>query len=360
VLADDPDLAARGFTAEELLATAAQNLGEGVEALLPPEGRFLVNVARMVRRRLANEPEGETTPSIFIFWQGDEPPREADVDEPLLRQGHKAFESHIWLLGEVATGAKGVRLDPWEDASAFEEAAVLSVDQKPALVFNPVGTILEFFPEGLAAPDSGRLVSLEESGLTLDHIFEAIESAHGRFLATPGMQPPGFKLWRNAREYRPGDTVEHRVQGILHVSLQTQYPLCDLRFEQPGATGRVDLEVYVPQGGTKQALALLELKVLKSCDSTGDPVSQSEVDNHIKDGVEQAASYSDERGFPSSAVCCFDMRKTHTGPTCFSHVLELAKQHAVHLRVWPIFNAARAYRPHFLSGAILGESPVGA
>lgn len=174
------------------------------------------------------------------------------------------------------------------------------------------------------------------------------------------MPPVALRLWTSAGNYHVADKAEDRVQAMLYITLMRVHPNCDVRFEQPGKTGRVDLEVYARgQGGTGQ-LALLELKVLRSCGSRGASVSTAEVDAHIKNGVEQAASYGKERGFPSRALCCFDMRKTHTGASCFENVLDLAREHDVRLRVWPIFNAISKVRGCLLSREQFGESPAAA
>jgi hypothetical protein len=111
-------------------------------------------------------------------------------------------------------------------------------------------------------------------------------------------------------------------------------------------SGRLDLEIEEPlmQAGEFVRHAILELKVLRSFGSTGSSVSKTEIRKIVKEGVEQAASYREERDAHASALCCFDMRTKSTRKKCFHGIQASAKKRDVKLRVWPIFASAKEFR----------------
>jgi len=219
----------------------------------------------------------------------------------------------------------------------------------PAVVFDPRPDELEvlYFPDGISSTDSAQPVVLDVDSIELNDLFDRIDFLNERYLASPGKDP---QLWETQTKWWPIEHAEKRIQETLDVGLQMAYPTCDVRAEQPGALGRVDIEVYVPisgAGGKKTPGAVLELKVLRSCGSTGAPWSAQHTKSWIYDGVVQAASYRDERSFPETALCCFEMRKAHDGEACFAHVVTVAADRSVVLRVWPVFNTTSSFRKYY-------------
>jgi hypothetical protein len=347
----------RGFADAELLVTVVENLGAGIDDKLPPVGRFLLNVTRAVRRRLHSAPGTDTSPAFFFFLAGSLAPPEATRFEPLLHTGARPMASQLWFVGEVATNARGVAIDPWDDADAHNFATqTLGVGDWPAVVFDPrpASAAVWFYPLGLANGDATE-IPLDVSSLRLADIVAKVTEVHRRFLATPGAHPSGSKLWAKASAYWPVENAEKRVQSTLLVGLQMAFPTCDVREEREGVTGRIDLEIHAPLHGAdghKAPAALLELKVLRSFRSTGSTVSAQDTSQAIREGVIQAASYRDERGFPEAALCCFDMRSPPDEKGCFSHVRHLASRRKILLKSWPIFNRAKLYRDYLNAPSI--------
>lgn len=358
MLPEEEELADAGFGDAELRETADANLGVGVGAELPPAGRFLLGVTRLLRQRILTDAEGESVPAIFFFLADHSHPDEAVDFEPMLHHGIAEVGSRLWFVGEVATNARGVPCRPWTDAAAFNLAAQLGVHHWAAVAFDPRANpaMVTFYPRGVANGNSARTVPLDVANLKLQHIFEVLDVAHAHFLASPrGHRNGGIKIWQDASKFWPVDDAEKQIQKIVHVGLQMAFPTCDVRPEQEGTTGRPDLEIHVPSGsrrGPKAARAMLELKVLRSFGSTGDSVSQRKTQEWIEDGVVQAASYRDEHDFPEAALCCFDMRKRPSGEACLDKVRSLAQSRSVECRQWPIFRDAKTYRKHLNVAAV--------
>ena len=171
---------------------------------------------------------------------------------------------------------------------------------------------------------------------------------HKSLLVTPSVQLSNLKLWRTQSKHLPVARAEKRIQDYLHLALAVEFPSCVIRREQSQATGRLDLEIEEPvtgQAGLVVRHALLELKVLRSYRGRGTSVSEKNGDA-IADGVRQAGAYRKERGTRTSALCCFDMRKSKDGEQCFLHVVGLARYWKVTLKLWPLFASSKAYREH--------------
>ena len=344
---EDAGLDGLGFNDADLVQTLTENLGVGIDYKLAPADRFALNVARLLRTRLFEAADSETRPCVFFFVGANEVPESADRYEPLLHNGVVVVESCLRFVGETATNARGVTVSDWQDGPAFRMAIEdLAVGGWPAMVFDPrpEATRTRYYPDGVAASDTSREVPLQVSAIDLQDVFEEIDRAHVKQLGSPMTRP---KLWEDASKHWPRQDAENRIQEALEMWLQGRYLTCDVRAEQPGASGRLDLEIYVPIGapnGPKTPGALLELKVLRSYGEKGGRYTEEYTREWIKSGVVQAASYRDDRSFPEAALCCFDMRVELEGVACFAHVADEAEQREVALRLWPIFTTATAYR----------------
>lgn len=174
-----------------------------------------------------------------------------------------------------------------------------------------------------------------------------IDRVHQEFLVTPSVQSPVGKLWEKASDYWVSKDAERLVQRELHIGLTMAFSGCRVRAEQSQATGRIDLEIEEADPADSSTVtrhALLELKVLRTCGSTGGQVSDRETRARVKEGVGQAATYRDERGTRESALCCFDMRRPPAVKACTPTITKLADKLSVKIRMWLIYPSARAYR----------------
>jgi hypothetical protein len=181
----------------------------------------------------------------------------------------------------------------------------------------------------------------------LDEILAVIDKVHATKLAAPNMQSRFLKLWKTPTKFIPQKDAELLVQEYLDTALIGAFPTCTIRTEQPQPTGRLDIEIEEAnpaQPGYFVRHALLELKVLRSFGSTGNPITETEIKTWVEEGVNQAHAYRVDRGTKASALCCFDMRKSFLEFDCFDHVKEKAANCAVVLRAWPIYSTLKAYR----------------
>lgn len=337
-----------GWEDAELLATAWENVGVGADEGLPDEVRFVANVTRLVRVRLAEAEADEQAPAVFFLH----PRGPADVSlrrEPLFHNGMVPLGGAFWFVSPVVTNAHAYDLDDWDDAAAFDLAEnMLGVGGSTAVVFDPRPTTpqLYLYPRGLAEPEHVMSLRLDASDVTLNDVLSVVDHVHAQFLVTPGVQDAPGKLWKNQRKYVPVPRAESVVQMYLRIGLQSAFPSCVVRREQHGVSGRTDLEIEEPIPGHKGALApkaILELKVLRSYGSNGTSVSNTQIKQWVEDGVVQVIAYKKERGAHEAALCCFDMRKAPSGDACFSHVRTLANGE-IELRLWYLFNSAKAYQ----------------
>ncbi len=126
-----------------------------------------------------------------------------------------------------------------------------------------------------------------------------------------------------------------------------EHSSCIVRHEQSIVSGRLDLEIEESDPLDRSQItrhAVLELKVLRSFRSSGAAVRPNETLDWVLAGVKQAASYRREKGARAAALCCFDMRREHSGEQCFNHVRELAVDLETDLTHWFIFSTSERYR----------------
>lgn len=71
----------------------------------------------------------------------------------------------------------------------------------------------------------------------------AITTTHSMKMVTPDAQPKSLKMWSNRDKWWPFKDAEDRVQSYLEVALNTAFPTCTIRAEQPTPEGRLDIEI---------------------------------------------------------------------------------------------------------------------
>jgi hypothetical protein len=341
-----------GWPDQNLLATAHAHFGEGADSDLPEWLRFLIGVVRIIgnRRRQATEPE--QTPAVF-FLAPTGPASLAATElrsEPLLDNGLSELGGQLWFVGPVPHNGLALALPEWpSDAELFDRIeGELAIGDLPAVLFDPRPDPpqLRHYPAGLADRDRVVVIATAGQPIDLDRVLEVLDVAHRAHLEKPRSHPEPARLWQNGAKHRPKSDAEARIQFILRIALQAAFPATVVREEQPQTSGRLDLEIdeAVPPAGTFIRHALLELKVLRSYTNTGSIVSASTAAEAIEEGLRQAIAYRDERGTLASALCCFDMRKAHSGESCFEPVAQHASEQKVALRVWPLYGTVDQFR----------------
>ena len=339
----------------DLRATAISAAGTGADAGVPDAVRFKSAIAKLVRRRLAicEGVSEDSGPCIFLLMPS--PPNEADAPPakrvPCLDNGMHELGSRVWFV--CASGASGhwVSADFEDDDALFAYVTdTLAMGQTAAILYDPKhpNPHIRHYPSGLSDLEDFAEVSVATVPITVDSVTAAIESTHAEMMVTPDAQPDTLALWTKPTKFWPYKEAEKRAQGYLQIALNTAFPTCTIRAEQPGPAGRLDIEIVEndPIERTKISQhGILELKVLRSFGSTGTKVYKKENAEAVKSGVEQAAAYRDEKKAPWGVLVCFDMQAEDGGNgACFKHVKKLAQTLDVHLRRWFLFNSSRAFR----------------
>jgi hypothetical protein len=342
------------WTTAELAETARSAAGMGADVWLPTARRFVSSVAKLIRRRRAEDSGGSDPKRPAVFLLHPTPPEPAHVYAPkrvpMLDNGLTTVNGRVWYVSEVSASGHCIDFDVVEDQDVFLLVTEsLGLGSIPAIVFDPrpQSPEVRFYPKGLGEPDCYERVPLEDGDVTLDRIFEVVDNVHHARLVTPEAQPTAGKLWRNQRKRWPVENAEDVVQFYLGVGLSAAFPTCTVRLEQPMPEGRLDIEIEQsdpldPSKVTRHAV--LELKVLRSFGETGTPVSDNKTLEWIESGVKQAFAYREGKGIKASALCCFDMRGDDTGESCFEHVRELATSLCVTLKRWYLYSTSKQYR----------------
>jgi hypothetical protein len=338
-----------GWADEDLRQTANNNFGLGTEAGLPEPIRFLVGVARTIRNRHQEADLGsEDTPAVFFL----EPKGPAGLDladlksQPMLDNGRAQLGGSFWFVGPQVYGALGLAVSDWsDDGNIFGMAIEMELGSIPAVFFDPRGKKpkLRHYPSGLANADDVTVSSFVGEKMDLERVIEIVDEATRTHLDAP---TGGAELWKDSRRHRPSEKAERNIQFALKVALHHALPTAVIREEQPHMVGRLDLEIEEPlmEEGKSVRHAILELKVLRSCGSTGTAVSATETRKAVKEGLQQAIAYRNARRAKAAALCCFDMRVKSARKKCFHGVRATAKREKLELGVWPIYSSAAERR----------------
>ncbi|MFI6628453.1 hypothetical protein ACI2LC_46470 [Nonomuraea wenchangensis] len=354
-----------GFPAQDawgdaaLLQTLGNFLGVGSDSDYPDDVRFLVAVTQLLQKRIRQGELSKRPQRPAIFCLHAQPTDMADGRPtrhfPMLDNGLEPVSGHIWFVNKAANEGVSIELKADDtDSNIFTRITdELDSGEVPTIVFETrtPSPEVRYYPEGLTNIHECRKVKISGEPVTLVEIFAVIDRLYRQQLCTPDAQGKGGKLWEDADKFTPIKDAEDRIQVVLRSGLTGSFPTCYIYPEQPGPAGRLDIIIEESSPNDRSMItrhAILELKVLRSHWSSGSRVSDNETQQWISDGVEQAASYRDERGARYASLCCFDMRKTPALETCFAHVHDLAGQLHVECRVWHLFASSKAYRHHVL------------
>ncbi|MBG6087866.1 hypothetical protein [Actinomadura viridis] len=338
--------------------TLQEHGGVGADADLQDEIRFVVGVARLLRKRVERGELDQTglLPAVFLLH-----PESPDLNverkvkrSPMLDNGLQEISNRVWFVNQVANDGTAIQLSEEDDDETIFELVVeeLSLGDLPAVIFEPRTDVPEarYYPEGLSKTQNCRPLRIDAKPLSLKEIFEVIDRLYHQQLCTPDVQGRAGKLWEKSDQYWVAENAEDRIQVVVRAGLTGYFPTCLVRVEQPQATGRLDVEIEEPLPRDRSRVtrhAVLELKVLRTRGAKGNSWSDAKIKQWVVDGVEQASSYRNERGCRLAALCCFDMRVPGVD-NCFDHVGELAGALKVELKAWRLFASSGEYR-HFLA-----------
>lgn len=344
----DHDLGAWGASRNTLERTLLT--GRGSDADAPDDIRFGRAVVQLIALREAQNDAEFDRPAAFVFapgaWQEQSLPP-GTVRQPLLNTGHRTLTGCVHFVNKVANGhslpyAGG-------DGELFDTIVKANASTFPTLVYSPKkgASTLSWYPAGIAEPENSVVWPIADDVVTPERITEAINRAYRGELITPD-QSKTLPLWADASKGWAQEDAEARVQHSLRMTLIGAFRRCSIRSEQPGKDGRTDLEIVADQGRPASQIvhhAVLELKVLREKGSKGNAYTDNAIKQHIKDGLEQAHTYGDNRNFNERMLCCFDMRAEDAGEEkVFADLKADAKKLGVHLRHWYLYRSSEHRR----------------
>ncbi len=339
---------------DDLQKTFREASEAGADADLPDEVRFLSGVAKLVKKQLvqASQEGGLKEPAIFLLA-----PKISSAHSnlplkrvPMLDNGKTAVNGRLWFVSPVVVVGHYVAFPDRGDDENFRYITDdLNLGDVPTIILDPRQDPIEFrfYPNGLSDANSCTLLTVPDPDVSLEKVLDEVSQIYERDLITPDAQGVGGKLWKTPDDYIPMSEAEVRIQSYLKTGLGAKFSTCTIRTEQSSKSGRLDIlveEIDPRNRGIVKVHVLLELKVLRSYWSSGTAVSEKTTLDWIEDGVIQAAFYRDDRYAIAAALCCFDMRETNMGVSCFDHVLELANTHVITLWVRFCYSSAKRYR----------------
>ena len=343
------------FGANNLLKTAIAHCGVGDDVTQPFTHRFLRGVARLAKKRLANGVDDDAL-AVFVLRAPDK----EDPDLPngrldrMIDNGRTPAEGRLWLVGPPVNVGRSWPIHHLDDNAVFDfviDEAGLGTE--PAVIYDPKlqPAELRYYPIGLSQAEDCEVEAVEIRQVDLDSVLGVIDQVHKKILEAPGAPESLGRLWSNPDRYQPIERAELTVQAHLKTALSVPFPDCSVRTEQGDIPGRLDIEIVGPDMLRDEKIisyVVLELKILRSYRS-GERVTAvppNEILTWVSEGVNQAYNYRIARKSLESALCCFDMRKSFSGRTCFDHVIDRASQLNVRLEVWHLFANLSAYRAH--------------
>ena len=107
-----PDLG--GWESNELQETARQYAGTGAEDRLPDEIRFLYNVAKLLRLRIATAGSKTDPENLAIFLLAPTPPEGIEpwpARTPMLDNGLSNVNGKIWLVSAAVISGYSLNLE---------------------------------------------------------------------------------------------------------------------------------------------------------------------------------------------------------------------------------------------------------
>ena len=312
--------------------------------------RFQVHVSRMIRTR-ERQPNAETSgAAAFILVSADEQRALSSVRtfDRLIHTGSRRLSSRLHFVTALAASS-ALEEHAGDDNDLFGRIAALGFEDRPALIYVPSkgDSSLSYYPKGTQTDDGVRNVVLNFGQITEDEVLATLEAIYRSELCTPDNMGP-IKLWEDAKKGHPVEEAERTVQQMIRHALVGRFLWCTIRQEQPGKGGRTDLEIVDDRTGTPGTIyhhALLELKVLRSFGSTGNPYGPGAANDAIIEGVNQANTYGAANNTLIRMLCCFDMRSDDPGDDAtFVHVTDRAVTLSIRLKRWYLYRSSQAYR----------------
>lgn len=340
-----------GAWAKDLAAIRTTHLtGKGSDTDLPEAIRFL-RAVRMVVAERERLPSCEyDRPAAMVFVSGAFYEKTKGlVRRPFLNTGKDPLTGQLHYLGVSASGQSRDYIGG--DGELIDALVHDDADTLPTVIYTPQKgghSKLSWYPAGTCNLDRVHVLSVEIEEPTPELILLAVEGVYQGELKTPDGVPPENRLWENADKGWASDKAEARVQRAVRIGLHARFPHCRIKSEQQEKDGRTDLEVVGEFGvdlNATENFAVLEMKVLRERGSGGSAYAPSTIAAHIKEGVNQAYTYSKDRKYRNGMLLCFDMRAVNKGAElAYAAVRTQSDTLGVHLGFWFLYRSSKHYR----------------
>ena len=337
------------WSGEENALAAIEVTGRGGDADLPDEQRFPREVAQLLARRERLDDAEFDLPAAFVLTPSSvfESLGAPWTRNRLLRTGNRRVTGQIHAVSCTLSGSSlSVTGD---DEALLEALEAHGLAGLPTIVYTPHRghSTISQYPRGVIQEDECVICDLDDEAPSLEAILQAIDRAYYQELVTPDQMRKG-SLWEDESAFWAVDAAEFRVQEVVRFVLLGRFLRCQVRPEQPGKEGRTDLEIVSERGTASGHVihhAVLEMKVLREKGSTGRRYTDTKIQKHIQDGLEQANAYGIKRSMREKILCCFDMRAKDRGDDeVFAHIATDAARLKVVLRRWFLYNSSAVYR----------------
>ena len=350
---------------DQQLAAVAGLLPDLPNIRAEPADRFVQAVRSLVEKRAQKQWPNEDDSDLSVFVMVDHPRQVGErhgatpFADPIAKD--EAILGRLFFANRDASGGRVMLLptDPnaileWLDENGLGSCPIVTAYRKSKqLVTRRAGT---------SNPARSDPIRDRVPSATLPELLKALEHYHRTRLLTPICCPDG--VWEPCRshEYVPGPKPEKSIQSDLELALNFWFHgVVKAEHEDSTNIGRIDVRL-LKKSKEEESLSywvILELKVIKSFANASRGKKPSQISpstnvNAIVDGLQQAASYRENRSAEKGLLEVYDLRKdkSHdltTQPSVSSVKNGFAVPPEVH--VWSVFGTSKDARAEGFSGA---------
>ncbi|WP_300530302.1 hypothetical protein [Maricaulis sp.] len=345
---------------DEVQTILAERKRPPTSAGTSPMTRFMRAAAKLVHDRHASgNTKGHSV--IILSSTPTETLMEFDgaanaIQTATFKSGSSEMDDHIWIVNPSLLRATGCAMGtPFSEMIGRIEASNLGGLPTIIVEWTSARPFMGAYPTGMRNPDDSVEVKFADEPITSDEVQETLNQLHSRALETPFLLNQGNQEspWNDAGKAIPKSQAEILVHWRVHDCLAQKFAhdRFDVRSEADTAKGRLDLQLcrwFDGGPGFNEALTcdgVLELKVLRSKTSGGNPVSDNDNEKNVAKGLIQAHQYRSEKKADWVALCCYDMRATQVAnPNCLDKFATQAAADETAIWYWPLRQNAEAAR----------------
>lgn len=333
---------------DDISATVARYTGNRYYHSLPDNVQFIHSVGKILAIRNARDASALcSAPSFYVLGPVPEGIQLVPKREPTFSLGGVNVAGKVWFGAAAMNSSNGFSIPSDADADVLFTfvSETLASGTRSAIYFDGStnDVVLRFYPNGVDNPDDCEDILFGGKHINEATVKAMLDRIHERSLITPTASMASRKLWKDGTKCFPAERPEGAIQEIVEIGLGNALGNVRVKREETGIYGRFDLALIEqdPLEPTKTINhAILELKVVKSFTHTGNEVSDAANHKAVLKGLKQAFSYQKEHGSRISAVCCYDMRQSHSsGDKC-----RYAAKLGVEFWAWPLFSTTEASR----------------